>query len=266
MTAVLSAIRGESEYIMKKATENKTINLESNDNLCELGILSGKYKVAALNKARSAINKIVAVIGEKSLELCVKLYEYSISESFAADYKAAGFDSFVAWAKDAFGMEKSSVYSKIAIGANCITITAGRKTITRFYAMRVAMGDCYNPDFDFGMSAIGVLVKYAGIGVDGNDLDDTVQNQDSILIDWIRNDKISPSMSVRQLKDFLKSYEESRKVKPAEDETPEDEPSEDETPEDEPEHLVKVWDGSGAEYEIPFEVLENYTKSIAVTA
>lgn len=244
---------------MKKNTENKSINLESNDNLCELGILSGKYKIVSLDKARTDINKIVALIGEKSLELCVKLYEYSIDERFTADYTAAGFKSFVDWARDAFGMEKSSVYSKIGIGANCIRITKGKKNLTRFYAMHAALGEEYNPDFDFGMSAIGVLVKYAGINSDGTESDDTVQNPDSILIDWIQSGKISPSMSVRALKDFLKSYEESKK-ETAEDEEPEEELEESEEQE-EPVHLVKVWDEAGISYEIPFEVLEQYTKA-----
>lgn len=245
---------------MNKKPTAKNISLESIENLCELGVVSGKYKVASLNKARTTISKIVSLIGEKSLELCVKLYEYSIDESFTADYTAAGFKSFVEWAKDAFGMEKSSVYSKLAIGANCIRIIKGKKSITRFYAMHAALGDNYNPDFDFGMSAIGVLVKYAGINSDGTESDDTIQNPDSILIDWIQSGKISPSMSVRAIKDFLKSYEESKKEQTEPEDSEEQTEPEDTEEKEEPEHFVKVWDKAGVEYNIPFEVLEQYSK------
>lgn len=233
--------------------------MEKNVTIFEMDAIAtgAKYKIASLNKATREIRNICTAIGEKSLELCRKLAELYNNDTFTSDLKKAGFKDFVSWAKDAFGLEKSSVYNKIAIGENSDYITVGKKKLVRFYAMPLVMGEMYDPEKDFNATVLALLTKYIDINADGTKNEVHIpKNAGSIIIQWIGCGKISPSMPVSKIRAFLKNYDEERKN--ADKENAENADGDGENSENSNDDSVVLYTEDGTKYVIPAKVLAKY--------
>lgn len=190
-----------------------------------------------INKALSTATTRIFKIGESVRKSAFEVAAIIATVDESECYKEDGFNTVHEWTEKTFGIKKTASYSLLRIGREWTRAITNKSGKIIGYESNLLPE---NNGADFNTSQVEKMLPvghaYAG--------------------ELVENGTITPDMTCKQIEKIIKSFN-----------TPEDEPEEktvEEPPEDEteveesPEHYVIVTDSTGARYNVPFEVLDQY--------
>lgn len=188
------------------------------------------YTSPKLRKATETINKIGDNIRKEAFHVAAIIAEIDMTGAYELD----GFESVHDWTKHAFGWEKSQSYNFLKIG----------KEYTAIAIDKTGKATGWHCDLGTGFSTSQVI-KMLPLG-------------HTEAVKAVEDGVISAEMSVRDIAAKVKELTKKPDEEPDESDSGASEEDEVENNEETPEILVRVIDGLGNAYEVPFEILNRY--------